>query len=194
MDAPFSAESLRDLARINVVGTSGAGKSTFSRQLAEILQAPHVEMDALFWRPHWQQAPEADFLAALQTALAGPRWVLDGNHTRSIPVKWAAVEAVIWLDYPFAVTLLQAVGRALQRSRSRQELWPGTGNRESFRRSFFSRDSIILWAIGTFARTRRHYRSLMADPRYGHIRFIRLRSRRETAAFLAGLAPDRPRP
>ncbi|MCW0234142.1 MAG: hypothetical protein OJJ21_11125 [Ferrovibrio sp.] len=188
MDHALSAETLRSLRRVNVVGTSGSGKSTFSRRLAEILQAPHIEMDRLFWRPGWQQAPEADFLADLTAALDGPRWVLDGNYSRSIPVKWASVDAVIWLDYPFAVTFTQAVMRALQRAWRRQELWPGTGNRESFRQTFFSRDSILWWTIKTFAGNRRSIAALMTDPTHARIAFIRLTSRADAEAFLHSIA------
>ena len=177
-----------DALRFNVIGTSGSGKSTFSRRLADILQAPHIEMDRLFWRPGWQQAPEADFLADLTAALDAPRWVLDGNYSRSIPVKWASVDAVIWLDYPFAVTFTQAVMRALQRAWRKQELWPGTGNRESFRQTFFSRDSILWWTIKTFARNRRTITALMADPTHARIAFIRLTSRADAEAFLHSIA------
>jgi hypothetical protein len=71
--------------------------------------------------------------------------VLDGNYNRSRPVKWRDVDLVVWVDYSFARTLRQAVWRAISRASRGQELWPGTGNCESFRRAFFSRDSIILW-------------------------------------------------
>ena len=48
--------------RINVVGTTGAGKTTVARRLSEILCISHVEIDALFWGPNWGRAP-ADILA-----------------------------------------------------------------------------------------------------------------------------------
>lgn len=175
---------LRNAMRFNVVGTSGSGKSVFSCRLAEILRAPHIEMDRLFWRAHWQQAPEAEFLADLKAALDAPCWVLDGNYSSSIPVKWANVDVVIWLDYPFAVTFMQAVLRAVQRAWRKQELWPGTGNRESFRQTFFSRQSILWWTIKTFAKTRRNYEALMTSRDHAHIRFIRLRRRKAAEAFL----------
>ena len=72
-----------------------------------------------------------------------------------------------------------------------QELWPGTGNRESFRRSFFSRDSIILWTLKTWRPNRERYLRDMADPTWQHIRFVRLRNQRETEAFLTQLMAEK---
>jgi len=40
--------------RINVVGTSGVGKSTLARHLAGRLAVPYIEMDRLYWRENWQ--------------------------------------------------------------------------------------------------------------------------------------------
>ncbi|HGM6936289.1 TPA: adenylate kinase, partial [Serratia marcescens] len=67
-----------------------------------------------------------------------------------------------------------------------RELWPGTGNRESFRRSFFSRESIVLWTIRTYSKNRRKYLAEMARTDAGR-RFKRLRSPRQAADFLRTL-------
>ncbi len=134
---------------INVVGTSGSGKSTLARRLAHRLELPWIELDRLYWRPNWQGAPDEAFFAAIAAATATPGWVLDGNYNRSRSVKWRAVDLVIWVDYGFWRTLRRAVWRAASRAWRHQELWPGTGNCESFRRSFCSRESIILWTLKT---------------------------------------------
>lgn len=115
---------------INVVGTSGSGKSTLARRLAHRLGLPCIELDRLYWRPNWQGAPDEAFFAAIAAATATPGWVLDGNYNRSRGVKWREVDLVIWLDYGLWRTLRQAVWRAASRAWRRQELWPGTGNRE----------------------------------------------------------------
>lgn len=174
------------LRRVNVVGTSGVGKSTFARRLAILLGTRHIEMDAVFWRPGWAQPSDEAFFARLAAELARERWVLDGNYTRSIPVKWAQVDTVIWLDYSLPRTLIQAARRAIYRSLTRQELWPGTGNRESVAR-LFSRDSILLWTLKTYRRHVRSYEACITDPRYAHIRFMRFRTPREADAFLGSL-------
>ena len=53
-------------------------------------------------------------------------------------------DTLIWLDLPFPLVMWRLLRRTLGRIRSRQDLW-GTGNRESFRGAFLSRDSILLW-------------------------------------------------
>ncbi len=45
------------MQRISVIGTSGSGKTTVARRIAESLGFPHVELDALHWEPGWKEAP-----------------------------------------------------------------------------------------------------------------------------------------
>ncbi|QEM82418.1 AAA family ATPase [Halomonas binhaiensis] len=175
--------------KINVVGTSGSGKTTLARRLAQALSLPHIEMDVLHWLPDWQEKPDEQFFAELASMLeASPGWVLDGNYDRSRPIKWREIDLVVWVDYGFWQTLFQVVSRAIKRAWSKQELWPGTGNRESFRQSFFSRDSIILWSIKTWRSNRARYLSAMHDEQYRHIRFVQLRSHSEAEAFIRSMA------
>ncbi|MBK9324387.1 MAG: hypothetical protein IPM97_15790 [Bdellovibrionaceae bacterium] len=176
--------------KINVVGTSGSGKSTVSKRLSEILKVPYIEMDKIFWGPNWYWPSDEEFFIKLKDAIRGESWVLDGNYTRTIPIKWKNVDLVVWLDYPFSTTLIRAVKRAFLRSLRKEELWEGTGNRESFRKSFFSKESIILWTIKTHGQVRKKYESYLNDPRFSHIKFIRLKSDLEVEIFLANLNFD----
>jgi hypothetical protein len=83
---------------------------------------------------------------------------------------------------------LQAVKRAFLRSFTREELWANTGNRESFQKIFFSKDSIILWTIKTHKRVRKKYERFMVDDAYANIEFVRLRSPEEAEVFLNSAA------
>ncbi len=172
---------------INVVGTSGSGKSTFSKRISRILNLPYIEMDKIFWGPNWYWPSDEEFFRKLENELQKDSWVLDGNYTRSIPIKWQNVGTVIWLDFPFFTTLFRAIKRAFFRALSGKEIWEGTGNRESFRKSFFSKDSIVWWTIKTHQSVRKKYESYMNDPQYSHIKFIRLRSDSDVETFLANL-------
>ncbi len=178
-----------NLLRINVIGTSGSGKTTFGRQLAEILKIPFIEMDAIFWGPNWTAADDEIFFSRLAKVLEGDHWVLDGNYSRTTMVKWERVEVVIWLDFSFLRTVFQAVSRATQRLVSKEELWPGTGNRESLR-MLFSKESIVLWTITTYKRRSRNIIKTIASPEFDHIRFIRLRCPAETVGFLEAVRLD----
>lgn len=171
------------MKKINIVGTSGSGKSTFARELAAKLAYPCIEMDALFWGPNWYESTDEEFFKKLTRALQAESWVLDGNYTRTTSIKWAEVDTVIWIDFSFARTLFQAIRRALSRIISQQELWPGTGNRESLAR-LFSRDSIVWWTIKTYHSKQKRYLQAMKNPEFSHIRFIRLRSPHACKEFI----------
>ncbi|WP_343620037.1 shikimate kinase [Acinetobacter proteolyticus] len=171
---------------INVVGTSAAGKTTFARQLAQKLGLSYIEMDDLFWLDDWQETPDHEFFAKLQSQIdQAPRgWVLDGNYSRTLDLKLKYIDTIIWLDYSFSLNLYRSVKRAISRAVTQKRLWENSNNRESFKTSFLSKDSIILWMITHHAQNRKKYLAMMDDARYQHIRFIRLTSPKQTAVFL----------
>lgn len=175
------------IKRINVIGTSGSGKTTFGRELAEILGLPFYEMDGMFWKADWRQSTDHELVDNVCEVTSQANWILDGNYTRTIPHKWKDVQLVIWLDLSFARTVWRVTRRTVRRALTRQELWAGTGNRESWRQSFLSKDSVIWWAITTHRPNRQKYAEMMVSPEYEHIPFIRLRSPREVAACLEGV-------
>ena len=141
-DAPF--------ARVVVVGCSGSGKSTFARALATALDAPWVHLDAHYWAPRWQPRPEAEFLRLTDEATAGPAWVVDGNYRRVRPIVWPRATTIVWFDFEFPRVFGRVLTRTVRRLRTSEVLF--SGNRESLRTSFLSRDSIIWWTITQFRR------------------------------------------
>ncbi len=164
----------KQYTRFNIVGTSGCGKSSFARALAQRLNYPCIEMDLLYWKANWQEPTDPEFFARLQSALQPDCWVLDGNYTRTTAIKWSREVCVIWLDYSFPRVFFQALRRALNRAWTKQELWPDTNNRETFKQLLFSKKSILLWTLQTFHANRKKYRAMMSSPQYQHIHFIRL--------------------
>lgn len=176
---------LRHYQRFNVIGTSGCGKSAFSRRLAEHLQLPYIEMDQLFWKANWTEPADTEFFSKLGDAIQRDSWVLDGNYTRTTPIKWPRTELVIWLDIPFHTILAQVTWRSFKRALFAVELWPDTGNVETFKRSFFSRKSVIWWSVSNFANNRRKYRRLIASNSYPNLAFLRLSSRAQVDALFA---------
>jgi len=175
---------LSQIERINVIGTSGSGKSTVGRQLAALLGLPYIEMDSVYWRPNWTGLPDEAFIPQIKTITERSRWVLDGNYSRTTPVKWRQVQLVVWLDMPFVRTVFRVSTRCVKRAITQTELWPGTGNRETLRKAFLSRQSVILWSITSYRRNRRRYAEVMTSKEYAHIWFVRLKSQRDVKSFL----------
>lgn len=175
----------RAAARYNILGASGSGKSTFARQLAAKLGYRYIELDELFWRPNWVGAKDHEFFAAVEAATAGDRWVLDGSYTRTIPIKWRQPVTVIWLDYPLWLVMARIIRRCLVRAWRKQEIWPATGNIESFRKSFFSKDSVILWSWKVYHRNKKAIPALMADCSLPQVTWLRFRTPAEARRYLA---------
>lgn len=94
------------MKRINVVGSSGSGKSTFSKQLAMKLGVTYIEMDRLFWLPDWKELDDEAFFDKVVDVTQQEAWVLDGNYSRTQPYKWQRVDTIIWLDYSRSITLI----------------------------------------------------------------------------------------
>lgn len=172
------------MRRINVTGTSCSGKTTLARELATRLGVRHVEFDALFWGPDWTPVPADVFRSRLAAALAGEQWVADGGYAAVRDVTWSRADTVVWLDYPMPTVLARWARRTVRRSRSQQEFWPGTGNRESLRNAL-RRDGLLWWILGTHRRRRRTMRAAMRDR--GDLRWIRLRSPAEADRWLASV-------
>ena len=171
--------------RINIVGSSGSGKSTAGKVIAKKLRYPYVELDEIHWKPNWTESTEEELSFNLKRSLEGESWVLDGNYSRTVPIKWKRVQLVVWLDLPYWLILCQVFSRTIRRSVTKETLW--AGNRESLGKAFFSRDSIIWWCLSNLRKVRRQYLAAMSDPGLGHIKFVRIRSRRELANFVAAL-------
>lgn len=164
-----------------VVGTTGSGKTALARRLAEQLGYPCVELDALHWKPDWKSTPDDEFRARVTEAVSGETWVVDGNYHKVRDIVWRRADTIVWLDYALPLILWRLTRRTLGRMLTRQDLW--AGNRENLR-IFFSRDSILLWALQTYRTLRRTYGALADDPTWIHLTVVRLRSPRACGAWL----------
>jgi len=171
--------------RVAIVGTSCSGKTTFAKELARKLNKKHVELDAINWLPGWTPRPDADFKELVEKAISEDEWIIDGNYSRVRDLVWERATTLIWLNYSFPIVMYRALSRTLKRAVNRQVLY--SGNRESLRMAFLTKDSILLWVLKTYHRRRREYtRMLLTDPR-STLNVVVLGSPGEAKRFLSQL-------
>lgn len=172
--------------RITIYGATGSGKSTLARRIGEILGLPVIELDALHWEPEWTMTPPDQFLAKVEAAIeASPDgWVSAGNYSFVRPYILDRADTAIWLHLPWRVSYFRMALRTIRRAFTREELW--NGNRESWRLSFASKDSLLLWGLHHHRTTVRNTREILYETDH-NARVIELRSAREVDALLRSL-------
>lgn len=179
--------------RIHVVGNTAAGKSTLGARLAQALDVPFVELDALNWEPGWSGLnatnPE-EFERRIHAATAGAGWVVAGSYIGfSQRIFWPRLQTVIWLDLPLPQLVWRVLTRSWRRWRTHELLW-GTNYERFWPQLMVWRktDSLVWWAVTQQRRKRRSMLAAMADPRWAHVHVVRLTSAAEIAAFTEAVA------
>jgi len=185
MAQPLFSNTALPGRRINVIGTSGSGKTTMARRLAARLGVPHIELDDLHWGPNWTEEPDEIFRERVDRRLVGEGWTTDGNYGVVRDIVWSRADTVVWLDYSLPLILWRLTRRTFSRAVLNEEIWHG--NKESLRTHFFTKDSLYLWVFQTYKSRRKQYSELLAQPEHAHLKKIRLCSAREAYRWLAAV-------
>ncbi|MFT3952396.1 MAG: topology modulation protein [Oscillospiraceae bacterium] len=166
------------MKRILVIGANASGKTTFSRRLAQAMNLPLVHLDKLFWRDNWSHASDAEFDELLLKELVKPAWIIDGNISRTLPLRLTYCDAVIWFDFYRARCLWGAVRRVIRHyGKSRADM--GGHCPERFDFAFLK---TILFSHG---KNRARFRRLLRGA--DGVRVIRVRTRRDAERVLGGV-------
>ena len=78
--------------RIIVLGCPGSGKSTFARALAARTELPLIHLDSVWWRADGSHISRDEFDRALSELLAGEKWIMDGDYSRTYEVRLRAAD------------------------------------------------------------------------------------------------------
>ncbi len=100
------------LEKIVVIGSSGAGKSTFARALGKTLDIEVLHLDRYFWKLGWKEHSREDRVGIQQKLIKGKkRWIMEGSYISSSDARLDAADTIIFLDMPRLLCLRQAIKR-----------------------------------------------------------------------------------
>ena len=118
------------MRRVLVIGSGGAGKSTFAARLAEHTGLPLIHLDSLYWSPGWVEPPKAAWVEIVEQLVAGDEWIMDGNYGGTLNQRLAACDTVFFLDLPRIVCLWRVIVRRIRfRRRTRPDMTSGCPER-----------------------------------------------------------------
>jgi adenylate kinase family enzyme len=172
--------------RVAVMGTTCSGKTTLARALADRLELPYIELDALYWGPDWSEPEPEEFRSRVEPFVRGDAWVLDGNYTSKLgDLVLERADTLVWLDLPLPRILWRTLSRTIHRITSGAELW--SRNRETWRTAFLTRNSLFVWALRTHWRFRRKLPQRVASD-FAQLRLVRLRTPAQARQWLERVA------
>ena len=99
------------MKKILVIGSSGAGKSTFSKRLGEITGIEVIHLDQIHWKPNWTEPAKEEWQAIVNNALQGDSWIMDGNFGGTMEMRMTACDTVIFLELPPLVCIYRILKR-----------------------------------------------------------------------------------
>ena len=171
--------------RIAVWGVTGSGKTTLSQRLAAILGVGVVELDAIRHARGWDSTDWPEFRELLTGRLDSmpEGWVAEGSYSAIMDVYLSRIDTMVWIHLPFRTSFWRLLKRTIPRGIKQTQLYTSTGPHESIRQSFFSKQSILWFALTSHpeAANRRRTRIEALPP---YVRVYELRSPREVENFL----------
>lgn len=157
-----------------IFGRSGSGKSTFALALHKTLHLPLFHLDKYFYESHWQERDYCQFLEIQQALVEQDSWIIDGNATKSLVMRYRAADLVIYFNYPRWRCYTRVLKRFLTKKNleldDRAPHCPETVNFKLLR-YMWSFEERVIYQIARFKKA------------YPHVQFIEIRSDQELSAL-----------
>ena len=165
------------MRKVLVIGSGGAGKSTLSVELGQVLGLPVIHLDRLFWLPGWVQTDKQQKRKVLAELVTGREWIMDGNYGGSLDIRIPAADTIIFMDYSLVVCLWRVVMRRVRyKGGSRPDMADGCPERVNL--------EFMKW-VWNFRRDHRPGLLRTTAARRPDTDLVMLRNSRETASFMS---------
>lgn len=124
-------KDMQEFKKVIVIGSPGAGKSTFARKLRDCSGLPLYYLDMVWHKPDQTNISREEFDRKLGELLEKEKWIIDGNYLRTLEIRLDACDTVFLLDFPLEICLSGVQSRIGQK---REDLpWIESGFDSEFR-------------------------------------------------------------
>ena len=165
------------MRRVLVIGSGGAGKSTFAKRLGQRVGIDVKHLDRFYWRAGWQEPAKEEWLQTVTELSRGDSWIMDGNFGGTLELRLQHCDTIIFLDMPRLLCVWRIVKRRLlYRNRSRPDMAEGCSERLNW--------EFVQWIWNYSRRSRPKVVKLLEEHSQSK-QVVWLRSNAEMERFLA---------
>jgi adenylate kinase family enzyme len=171
------------MEKIVIIGSPGAGKSTFARKLGSIFNIRVIHLDRIFWQPGWKEKPLDTRIDILEKIVREKQWIIEGTYLGSSEPRLNAADTIIFLDIGSVMCLQRIIKRHREyRGCSRRDIPEGCKDKPNLVR--------ILKVLAFPVRGKRTLKQKLPYYESMSKEIIWLHSEKEVESFLARLEPQ----
>ncbi len=170
---------------ILILGNPGAGKSFLARKISEILSMPIIELDMLFWGRNWSKFSSTHVHNIVKKKVMKTPHIVEGQYPemRNTLPKYA--DTIIFIDFPLPLLFWRLLKRSTKRAFTGESTCHG--NKETFRKLFFSKHSMIYYIFQVYSKNRYDNLRIIRDARKENKETYILKNSHEILAFIDNL-------
>lgn len=87
------------MKRIMIFGRPGSGKAVFSYEISQKTGIPVYHLDRFFYINNWKERDKNDFMHIQKEMVNQKRWIIDGNCTQSLEVRFEKSDLIVYFDF-----------------------------------------------------------------------------------------------
>ena len=121
------------MKKISVIGSPGAGKSTFSKGLSNAIGIKIYHLDRLFWKPGWVHITRKELMEKVNLVFEEDEWIIDGNYQNTLESRFEESDTIFFLDYSLIICLWGIFKRRFEfHNKKREDLTDGCDEKLDF--------------------------------------------------------------
>ena len=105
------------MKKVIIIGSCGAGKSTFAKKLSKYTGIKLIHLDQKYWKPNWVRTDSDVFKEKVAEMISRDEWIIDGNYNSTMDMRISAANTIIFLDFSRWICLYRTLKRRLRNNR-----------------------------------------------------------------------------